>query len=315
MKRLGHGLITCWFVLICHHACAEQRAATSVTIKAKGVDTRDLIHVLADSAKLHLAIGDELTNHRINIDQTNADPVTLIEHLASQQGLAVKRSGKLLLIASKCRLAQVADIPDLPGLRELISFNFYHVDAGTLVGTDGILHSVSNLAFDSASIDGATGLTLMVWDGRLRDELQAIATVEGWDVSGDALGGMKITPGKAVAQCQAEAGNRKLGPVTFAALRESPACPDPEFPKCEMPERYELSQIATRGWIKSNASPTPMALIDIPDVGIVTIKTGHYMGRNLGKVLNISDKGITIEEYRDDGHGDLKKVRLLLPYR
>ncbi|MBS9778495.1 MAG: pilus assembly protein PilP [Gammaproteobacteria bacterium] len=72
-----------------------------------------------------------------------------------------------------------------------------------------------------------------------------------------------------------------------------PECSAPKEHKKTFLEDYALSELVFVGTLsKSNH----VALIKTPDVGVVRVKTGDYMGRNNGKILEIQEAAVIIQE-------------------
>lgn len=78
--------------------------------------------------------------------------------------------------------------------------------------------------------------------------------------------------------------------------------PDPDRPK-ELLEFYDLGSMAMVGTIVRNNDTTLYALVDDGVGGIHRVRTGQYIGRNHGKVLEVSPTGIQLIEIVSDGQG------------
>lgn len=80
--------------------------------------------------------------------------------------------------------------------------------------------------------------------------------------------------------------------------------PDPNRTP-EFLENFPLDTLRMVGTMEQRE--TLWALIETPEKTIQRISTGNYLGQNNGKVLEVSNAGIKIEEIVPDGYGGWRK--------
>jgi|GEM_PF-6422972 len=93
----------------------------------------------------------------------------------------------------------------------------------------------------------------------------------------------------------------KILPVVKTApnpVCHPPECVPPEPHPKALLENYNLSSLTFVGTMKENKS---IGLIKTPDLGILPIKIGGYMGKNFGKVLEISESSLVLREKIQSG--------------
>jgi len=66
-------------------------------------------------------------------------------------------------------------------------------------------------------------------------------------------------------------------------------------------ERFELDSVRMVGTIENNK--TKWAVVLDPDGVVHRVKTGNYMGRNIGKIINISEDRVELREIVQDNQG------------
>ncbi len=94
------------------------------------------------------------------------------------------------------------------------------------------------------------------------------------------------------------------------AVCSAPTCVPPKDHKKGFLENYSLDELAFVGTLMRDDR---VALIRTPDLGVVKVKEGEYMGRRNGKVLAIKETAIILREkvYRG-GLWEDKKVVLMI---
>ncbi len=80
--------------------------------------------------------------------------------------------------------------------------------------------------------------------------------------------------------------------------------PDPNRTP-EFLENFPLDALTMVGTLEQKG--TLWALVQTPEKTIQRISTGNYLGQNNGKVLDVSDAGIKLEEIIPDGFGGWRK--------
>ncbi len=80
--------------------------------------------------------------------------------------------------------------------------------------------------------------------------------------------------------------------------------PDPNRTP-EFLENFPLDTLRMVGTLEQQG--TLWALVQTPEKTIQRISTGNYLGQNNGKVLDVSDAGIKLEEIIPDGFGGWRK--------
>lgn len=73
----------------------------------------------------------------------------------------------------------------------------------------------------------------------------------------------------------------------------------------EFLENFPLDALVMVGTMEQ--AGTLWALVQTPEKTIQRVSTGNYLGQNNGKVLKVSDAGITLEEIIPDGFGGWRK--------
>lgn len=73
-----------------------------------------------------------------------------------------------------------------------------------------------------------------------------------------------------------------------------PACRPPVDRPRSMLENYSLESLTFVGVLQNN--PRTVALIEVPNYGVVNVRIGDYLGRNNGKIVNIRRDTIILQE-------------------
>ncbi len=89
-----------------------------------------------------------------------------------------------------------------------------------------------------------------------------------------------------------------------------PTCVPPKTHSKQFLENYSLDDLAFVGTLKRGGS---VALIKTPDLGIVQVRKGDYMGRKNGKILAIKETAIILQEkvYKSGIWEDKKTVLMI----
>lgn len=90
---------------------------------------------------------------------------------------------------------------------------------------------------------------------------------------------------------------------------------DPSRPQGYKPgpfEKYELSSLAMIG-VMSLANGETAALIDVGQNKIMMLRVGDYIGRDFGKVTDITEKSVSIEEKFGSINKDDSQAWIVLP--
>ena len=82
--------------------------------------------------------------------------------------------------------------------------------------------------------------------------------------------------------------------------------PDPNRTP-EFLENFPLDTLRMVGTLEQTETGTLWALVQTPEKTIQRISKGNYLGQNNGKVLDVSDAGIKLEEIIPDGFGGWRK--------
>lgn len=99
-------------------------------------------------------------------------------------------------------------------------------------------------------------------------------------------------------------------PKTVAERCVPPQCVPPEAHPKQLLENYGLNSLKFVGTLDGQAG---VGLIQTPDIGVVPVKVGEYMGRNNGKVLAIKSNAIILQEkIRQKGLWENKKSVLMI---
>lgn len=93
---------------------------------------------------------------------------------------------------------------------------------------------------------------------------------------------------EAVAEESVSLEQDTLPPCTSSACR-----PPSDHPQ-SMLENYNLESLKFVGVLQNN--PRTVALIEVPNYGVVNVRIGDYLGRNNGKIVNIRRDTIVLQE-------------------
>lgn len=320
MTSLWRIVILCGLAANCSAVVAQEIPAASFTIHAKDVDARGLLATVAVIARLNLAIGDELADRRIDVDESHIGAAALIERVAHDQGLASRQIGNMFLVASACRLSQKPDAPAVRNDGEKAVFHFQRIAVELIAGSSGILHSLARMPFDSSAIDGESGLTIVTQFDRLKEYtpkeyLQTVAMVEGWTVQLSDSGSVKFLPNEAAAQCAANAGSHHEAlQVVELPGNSSSICPGSRSSgHCSLSGQYNVGEMTALGSIQQDGRPA-RALIEMPDGLTGALAVGDGIGLNHGKITGIAEDGIHVVEQIQDANGVLKDKPAVLRY-
>lgn len=91
---------------------------------------------------------------------------------------------------------------------------------------------------------------------------------------------------------------------------QPPQCVPPEPHAPQLLESYGLNSLQFVGTFEGQAG---VGLIRTPDIGVVPVKVGDYMGRNNGKILTIKSNAVILQEkIRQNGLWENKKSVLMI---
>lgn len=297
---------------------ATFQPATTLAVHARGIGARELLGFAAGSARLNLVVGDELPNRRVDFDTAAIAPIALIEQVARDNGLTVRRQGDIVLVASACRFSATLSLPPLTRSQTLISFNFQHVAAGLIVGKSSVLGHELGMNIDSAMLNENANLAMKLRDQLPSDVMLATTLVLGLELQAVGNGGVKLVPNQSVRDCQSHSGQTAISaeapPRLVPGLSRS--CPGNNAGRrCYPLELFELNELVNLGYIRSDGSAPLVALVESqPDHAVYEVQQGEFLGRHDGKVINITDGGIEIEEHIQDANGVWGSRKALLQY-
>jgi hypothetical protein len=276
------------------------------TIHAKGINPRALAFQVASQSGLDIVMGDQLSDQRRDFDASSLSAMQVIARIVGDQHLATRRINNTVLVASACRLTEEPGVPKLARDQRTLSFYFQNIGAGPLVAQHGIIADELKLPVDSSAIDTLSMLSIGVRDNTAKDAITAIATVLGWTVQTFGEGGVQFAPNKNVAECESRL---RANERPFAAVKASPTpkplrlCPGtgPTRPRCEPMETYDTAEFKLLGYVQQGS--VRMAIFEAVDGGVFWVQEGHFLGKNNGKITQISDTGVTIDERIQDSDG------------
>jgi type IV pilus assembly protein PilP len=78
--------------------------------------------------------------------------------------------------------------------------------------------------------------------------------------------------------------------------------PDLDRPK-EVLEYYQIGQLRLVGTLQRNDSPTLWALVSDNEGGVHRVKSGQFMGKNHGKVVEVYEDRVDLIEIVPNGNG------------
>ncbi len=95
-------------------------------------------------------------------------------------------------------------------------------------------------------------------------------------------------------------------------VNDKVTCWQPPIRQQQPLEKFAIEQLSLKGIMTKGSAR--VALIQTPKYGVMKVSKGQYLGRNLGKIAEITEQQVTIEEQWPDGKGCWSKrvVRMAL---
>jgi Tfp pilus assembly protein PilP len=295
----------------------------ALEVQVHQISASSMLQILADYTGINVLAGDEFRAIPLDIHESAVPWDQLLDRLVREQGLEQRRSGKLVLIASGCRLSNPADVAGaIPYGKDLLSLNFQRI--GTLVLPE-IFAGYQREPFDASALNRSGQVTVRAKDVALGDHVAALGTVQGWNVTFVPKRGAKWAPNISVEKCLAAAGQplqKAVEPHKPSSnnVQQEPCQRVKAFPSqspCQALEYHPLSELRFLGFIKRKSSePSIWALIAAPlDEVTYTVRVGDYVGPNFGVVSRISSLGITIRETVRNAKGVWEERDISISYQ
>jgi hypothetical protein len=303
--------------------CAEKSVPPStkymgnpIELKVKNIGARALLRGLADTVGLNIVVSDELRNTPVTVQETAVRWDELLDRLIYGQGLSMRTKARnVVVIASPCRLSGSNSIPEYPQFNGKLSLSFQSIESTALMS---IFSDYLGMRIDAPAQDNGV-LMIRSRDVLIRDYLDILSMAQGWT--------LKTTDEKALSfayndrRLACDTGRERettLPPkLPQDSKPSSGSCPRahlfPSQTACMPLEGIPLESMHFPGFMRLGSQPLVFAFVVTKDGTTYTVRKGHYIGNNIGKIENIDENGVTISEWGAEGE-NMKQTTRLVPY-
>jgi Tfp pilus assembly protein PilP len=277
-------------------------------IKVTEIDVAGLLQTSADIANVNLVTAVP-TGDRISLNISFSSVPDMLQQLASGIGMHLHVQDKrIAVVHPTCQKAS----PTVSGinLSTPVSLNFHRIQLGLLAG---IFELRLDLDDKETALLAHQMITIRARELAGNDVLKAAARATGVDILRDAGGAVRLARSSA-SECSVPDG---LDPSDLVATNQ-PATPRPDncpyrkpqtdakYRRCDPLEFFSLRTLIPKGYLQRQKHQIAYLEHD-GDGDVYAVKAGDYLGRDYGKVTNISTKGIDVREIFQDVNGEWKE--------
>lgn len=297
------------------HLILSEQPPEPFEIHVKDIDPRSLLYLAAEHGNLGVVAGDELTPATLDVNESSIEGNQLIVWIVNEQHLAMRTMNDIIMIGSACRLAQNPAMPTQKGDQDSVSLRFANASL-QMVWRD-VFRDLT--PFEFTDIGESKRVTIRMEKKTVRDQVMAIATVEGWTPLPSTTSGILFVRNEAVKKCKPRRKIRNTSPAVAEVDKStvmSRACPGLALTGsfCSALERYELEELKVVGYIQPHGMHLRAAIIEAASREVFEVLEGDDIGRNFGKVKHITDTGVNIVERFLDSDGKWKDRNLTLNF-
>jgi len=288
-------------------------------IRVKNISVHSLVISLANIGKFEVVTGDELKHRRIDVIERTISPSQLLARIAKDQNLVVRTDRGLRLIASPCRLSVPPVLPDEAAFRKSaalkVTMNFQGVTAGVLTE---LFADVTAVPVNVEDVNTNISTAMFLKDRPAGEFIATVATVQGWSMTLAENGALRFVPDARLQECGApavKAGQKVEAPITRKTPMPAPTCRSGTRTNCMPLEYFALELLRPLGYVRSLSDSKRVVLIEVREGVVYPAKVGDYMGANYGRIEQITDNGIVLNEVVQNPDATRKERRKTINYQ
>lgn len=288
-----------------------------VSVRVDKISLPHLIIAIAAISKRNVVVGPGVGGERMSIHEEFKSPADFYAKIAQAVSAeSIERDGGTI-IKNKCTPSPTHLLSS--GSDERITLHFERTGANKIAA---ILDK-----FYSAKVEAPGGVAKDILDAPISVNVHNASEIVTWNAMAVALG-MDITRGEdqtiflreapALNACRINRSAFALEAKGLGSDFKLGACwgivsDEPEKAmKCAPLETYPLSSMTAKGFVTYKNKR--VAMVEIPNGLIFPVSQGNYLGYNFGKVAEIGDKGIHIQEMVLDEKGEWEKRDVFLAF-
>jgi hypothetical protein len=307
--RLFVGFLTIFFTGL---AVADENQGH---IEVSDINVAGLLQTSADIANVNLVTAVP-TGNRISIDISFSSVPDMLQQLALGIGMHLYVQDKrIAVVHPACQKA----IPTVSGinLSTTVSLNFHEISLGLLAR---IFELRLDLDDKQTSILAHQMVTIRARDLTGNEVLKASARAVGVDILRNAGGSVRLARSSASECSVPDKPKADDVTTTYQSIAPRPDnCPyrkpqtDAMYRRCDPLEFFSLRTLIPKGYLQ--LQKRHIAYVEhVGDGNVYAVKAGDYLGRDYGKVTNISTKSIEVREIFQDGNGEWKEWPATITY-
>lgn len=297
---------------------AQQTGAEDpVSVRVDKISLPHLIITIASISKRNVLVGPGVGGERMSIHEEFKSPADFYARIAQAVSAESIELDGGTIIKNQCMPSPARLLSR--GSDERITLHFERTGANTIAAI------LAN--FYSAKVEASGGVAKDILDAPISVNVHNTSEIFTWNAMAVALG-MDITRDEdktiflreapALNACRINRSALALEARGLASDFKLGACrgmvsDEPEKAiKCAPLETYPLSSMTAKGFVTYKNKR--IAMVEIPNGLIFPVSQGDYMGYNFGKIAEISDKGIHIQEMVLDEKVEWEKRDVFLAF-
>lgn len=295
----------------------QNNAEVPILVSVDQVSLPHLIIAIGSITNTNVVVGPGIGGDRLRLHDVFKSPTDFYTKIARENSAELSAVEGVTIIKHRCTPLPTSLLSN--GSNEKITLHFERTSADTIA-------SIMSDKYTTKT-DASENVTEDTLDAPISFRLREATEITTWNALAIAMGVDLIRKDdKTIARREAPALDRcEFDRSSFALEAKEQggvfdfkkrACwgkvPDDsgKAMKCEPLETYPLSLIKPKGFI--TYKDRKIALIETPDGLLYPVRQGNYIGYDFGKIIDISEQGIRLQEYVIGKKGDfVKKITLL----
>ena len=279
-------------------------------IEVTEIDVAGLLQTSADIANVNL-VTTVPTGDRISLNVSFSSVPDMLQQLASGIGMHLHvQDRRVAVVHPTCQRAS----PTVSGfnLSTPVSLNFHRITLGLLAG---IFELRLDLEDKETALLARQTITIRARELAGNEVLRAAARATGVDILREAGGAVRLARSSA-SECSLPDG---LDAFNQRVTQRLDNCPyrkpqtDAKYRRCDPLEFFSLRSLLPKGYLQRQKRQIAYVEHD-GDGDVYAVKAGDYLGRDYGKVTNISTRGIDVREIFQDVNGEWKEWPATIAY-
>jgi Tfp pilus assembly protein PilP len=268
---------------------------TPIEIQVTDVKASGLLTSIAELTNQNLVISSDFDQSRVSVHGKFESGTAAIVEVAKLLDGKFAKVGTVGVVQSNCVHVPAANLPG--GVApHVASIHFQRVELGAFFKVLGEHVAGSGKRSSFSSQETAT-FAISVRETAVGDIFEAVAAANGLElVERDQH--YLFSKSQSSKACRSAGASKKE--MRYEARRDLTArcrereSPSKNSPRCVPLEFYDLREISLKGHMRQGDKF--VALSETPDGLVRVIERGDYMGKDYGKVIEVSAKGLELRE-------------------